>query len=86
MTNEELLIKKWRSFSSDQQRQVLEFIQTLSVETKAEGSEADPKPISELGKRLRKRRAEIIASGVPLLTMEEVNRAERRGVYQEENA
>ena len=45
------------------------------------------KSTSSLGKKLRAIRQEIIASGIPLLTAEEVDKekAERRGGYQENN-
>ena len=40
---------------------------------------------SELGKRLREIRKEVVASGVPLLNAEEIEqeRKERQGGYQE---
>lgn len=46
-----------------------------------------PRLISPLGRKLRRIRAEIIASGEPLLSWEEIDRevAERRGGYGEED-
>ncbi len=43
----------------------------------------DPNNMSELGKQLLKHRAEIVASGIPLLTLDEINQelAEARHSY-----
>ncbi|MCY6489415.1 hypothetical protein [Leptolyngbya sp. GGD] len=74
MTTEELVIEKIRRLNPEQQQQVWEFINTLP-EPKEEPE------ISPLGKRLRELRAEIVASGEPLLSREDLERelAERRG-------
>lgn len=76
MTTEELVIEKLRELTPEQQQQVWEFINTLpqsqpTIETQ----------ISPLGKKLRELRAQIVASGIPLLNDEELDReiAERRG-------
>lgn len=74
MTTEELVIEKFRELNPEQHQQVWEFINAL------------PKPIekaeiSPLGKKLRELRAQIVASGEPLLSREDLDReiAERRG-------
>lgn len=74
MTTKELIIERVNQLDPEQQQQVWEFINAL------------PKPmeqseISPLGKKLRELRAEIVASGIPLLNDEELDReiAERRG-------
>lgn len=81
MTTEELLLTKWQTLDSDKQAQVLAFIDSLSQ------SKQPSKSTSNLGKKLRAIRQEIIDSGVHLLTAEEVEKekAERRGGFQEDN-
>ncbi|GAP96776.1 hypothetical protein [Leptolyngbya sp. NIES-2104] len=74
MTTEERIIETIHQLDPDQQQKVWEFINTLPKPTeKAE--------ISPLGKKLREIRAQIVASGEPLLSREELDRelAERRG-------
>jgi hypothetical protein len=80
MTTEQLL-NKWQNLEPDEQAKVLAFIDSLSQQKKLS------KSTSSLGKKLRAIRQEIIASGVPLFTVEEVEKekAERRGGYQENN-
>lgn len=81
MTTEQLLLDKWQHLAPDKQTQVLAFIDSIS-----EQKEPDFLP-SNLGKKLRAIRQEIIDSGVHLLTAEEVEKekAERRGGYQGDN-
>ncbi len=81
MTTEELLLTKWQTLDSDKQAKVLAFIDSLSQ------SKQPSKSTSNLGKKLRAIRQEIIDSGVHLLTAEEVEKekAERRGGFQEDN-
>ena len=80
MTTEQLL-NKWQTLEPDEQAKVLAFIDSLSQTKKLS------KSTSSLGKKLRAIRQEIIASGVSLFTVEEVEKekAERRGGYQENN-
>lgn len=80
MTTEQLL-NKWQNLEPDEQAKVLAFIDSISQQKKLS------KSTSSLGKKLRAIRQEIIASGVPLFTAEEVEKekAERRGGYQENN-
>ena len=80
MTTEQLL-NKWQNLEPDEQAKVLAFIDSISQPKKPSKSTAS------MAKKLRAIRQEIIASGVPLLTAEEVEqeKAERRGGYQENN-
>ena len=80
MTTEQLL-NKWQNLEPDEQAKVLAFMNSISQQKKSS------KSTSNLGKKLRAIRQEIIESGVDLLTAEEVEKekAERRGGYQENN-
>jgi hypothetical protein len=83
MSTEELVIEKIRQLDSEQQQQVLAFIDALPKRQVSMNAEASP-----FGKRLRELRNEIIASGIPLLNDEELDReiAERRwGSYRKGN-
>lgn len=87
MSLEQLLLEKWRSLPQDKQLQAIDFVEFLKLKTtSATGQEAEPKSKPPLGERLRKIREEIVASGVPLLDWEGVERekAERRGGYWED--
>ncbi|MEB3886474.1 hypothetical protein [Lyngbya sp. CCY1209] len=76
MTTQQLL-EKWQSLDPEKQQQVLAFIDAISQNQKP------TEPSSPLGEKLRKIRREIIESGIPLLTPEEIQqeKAERRGGY-----
>jgi hypothetical protein len=65
-----------RKLDSEQQQQVLAFINSLPKHPESAQAESSP-----LGKKLRQLRAQIVASGIPLLNDEELDReiAERRG-------
>ena len=80
MTTEQLL-NKWQTLEPDEQAKVLAFIYAISQHKRSRES------TSNLVKKLRAIRQEIIASGIPLLMAEEVEKekAERRGGYQENN-
>jgi hypothetical protein len=71
----EQLLDKWQTLDPEERDRVLAFIDSI-YQTKRRS-----KPT--LGKKLRQIRQEIIDSGVPLLTAEEVEKekAERRGGY-----
>ncbi|MBW4598636.1 MAG: hypothetical protein KME29_03245 [Calothrix sp. FI2-JRJ7] len=77
MSLEEDLLTKWRSLPKDKQEQVEDFVEFLYLKT------SPNKP--PLGERLRQLRAEIVASGEPLLTQEEIEKevASRRGRFQD---
>jgi len=73
--NTEKLLDKLQALNADEKEKVLAFI---------DDPQRQKQPIkspSDLGKKLRKIRQEIIDSGIPLLTAEEADRekAERRG-------
>jgi uncharacterized protein (DUF4415 family) len=74
MTIKELIIEKISQLAPEQQQQVWEFINTLPQPSKNT-------EISPLGKKLRELRAQIVASGEPLLSREDLDRelTERRG-------
>ena len=65
MTTEQLL-NQWQTLEPDEQAKVLAFIDSISQQKKLS------KSTSHLGKKLREIRQEIIASGIPLLTAEDV--------------
>jgi len=74
------LLEKWQCLDSEQRQQVLDFIDSIHPTKKL------TQPSSRLGEKLRKIRREIIESGIPLLTPEEIQleKAERRGGYVDE--
>ena len=75
--NSEQLLNKWQNLESDEQAKVLDFINSISQQ------KTTSKSTSNLGKKLRTIRQEIINSGVDLLTAEQVEqeKAERRGGF-----
>ncbi|MEN9517950.1 MAG: hypothetical protein RLZZ381_538 [Cyanobacteriota bacterium] len=70
MTIEQVLIEKWRGLPLPKQQEVFDFVEFL--ESKQGVVKTDNqlplRSLSLLGDRLRKIRAEIVASGSPLLT------------------
>jgi len=86
MVVKELLLEKWEALLPEEQEKVIEFLEFLEFSRKAKERQLSPEEIvvSTLGNRLREIRAEIIASGEPLLTPEEADleKVERRGGYQ----
>ena len=75
MTTEELLLAKWRTLPPDKQQEALAFVDRLSR----------PNTDSPLGQKLRAIRAQIVESGVPLLSDAELEQeiADRRGDREE---
>ena len=73
MNTEQQLLKKWRELPQERQQQVLRFVESLDEQQQSNKT--------ELGQRLRSLRANIVASGEPLLTQEEIEREviSRRG-------
>jgi hypothetical protein len=71
MISEQHLVEKWRRLLPNQQRQVLDFLDSL------DHTPTVIKPRSPLGQQLRQIRSEIMASGVPLLSWEEVEQEKR---------
>ena len=86
MNTEQQLLKTWRQLPQPMQQEVLDFAQFL-VERRSTKT-AEPQPdvqLSSLGERLQAIRDQIIESGIPLLTREEIEQEvlDRRGGYQE---
>ena len=75
--NTEQLLDKWQNLEPEEQTKVLDFINSISQQ------KTTSKSTSNLGKKLRTIRQEIINSGVDLLTAEQVEqeKAERRGGF-----
>lgn len=93
MTNEQNLLEKWRFSPPDKQQEVIDFVDFLTMRisltnpsnsTVTQPTET-PKPQSNLGIKLQEIREKIVASGVPLLSAEdiELEKAKRRGGFQE---
>lgn len=86
MADEKLLIEAWRQLPEHRQQAVIDFAQFLAQRHHSEYSPPDVCPESAtLGEKLQSIRDRIVASGMPLLTPEEVEQEvlERRGGYQE---
>ncbi|MBD2482336.1 hypothetical protein [Planktothrix sp. FACHB-1365] len=93
MNNEQNLLEKWRFLPPDKQQEVIDFVDFLTMRisltnpsnsTVTQPTET-PKPQSNLGIKLQEIREKIVASGVPLLSAEdiELEKAKRRGGFQE---
>ncbi len=84
MATVEQLLEKWHSLTLEQQQAVFSFIELLETNVIRATDPAFHPATTPLGKKLHEIRAQIIASGEPLLTIEDVERevAERRGGYQ----
>jgi hypothetical protein len=78
MSKEEQLLECWRELPPEAQDQVLQLAKSLKPEPEFV-------PQTPLGKRLWEIRQRIVASGIPLLSDEELEQelAERRGGWQE---
>ncbi|WP_036480025.1 DUF2281 domain-containing protein [Myxosarcina sp. GI1] len=76
MNTEQDLLEKWRELPLDKQQEVLQFVESLNEQKQSKQT--------ELGQRLRQIRNKIIASGVPLLNREEIEKelVSRRGSLQ----
>lgn len=74
MSKEEQLLECWHELSTEAQEQVLQLAQSLKPQTEFV-------PQTELGKKLWEIRQRIVASGIPLLSDEELEQeiAFRRG-------
>ncbi|ARV63399.1 hypothetical protein BZZ01_32890 (plasmid) [Nostocales cyanobacterium HT-58-2] len=84
MSSERELLEKWRELPQDKQQEVVEFVEFLHHKTtRVQPVTAAKKP--QLGERLRQIRTKIVASGVPLLTQDEIEKeiASRRGGLQD---
>jgi hypothetical protein len=83
MTTEQVLLEKWRSLPQEKQQQVFDLVEIFWGEEKLQDPVAFYQPKTLLGTRLKEIRAEIIASGEPLLDWEgiEGEKKERRDGY-----
>lgn len=93
MTNEQILLEKWRTLPSEKQQKVLEFVETFSkkeADTQVQQESASIEkinfqPKTELGKKLWELRQKAIAAQPTLKNWEEVEEeiAQRRGERSE---
>jgi hypothetical protein len=86
MTTEQMLLEKWRSLPPNKQQEVFNFVNFLhSTNVPITENKVDLQSRLDFAEKLDQLRQEIIDSGIPLLTDEEVYKeiAERRGGYQE---
>ena len=60
MTTEELLLEKWRSLPSNQQQEVLEFVEFLAIKWTPEPQPTEYVPQTPLGRRLWEIRSSAI--------------------------
>jgi hypothetical protein len=79
MSKEEQLLEYWRELPPEAQEQVLKLAQSLKPEPELV-------PQTPLGQRLWEIRQRIVASGVPLLSDEEIEQelTERRSGWRED--
>jgi len=86
MTTEQLLLETLRQLPETLRQEVLDFAQFLAERRTAQPIPTQPAAqTSTLGERLQTIRDQIVESGMPLLTHEEVEQEirDRRGGYQE---
>ncbi len=85
MTTEQQLLKTLRQLPETLRQEVLDFAQFLAERRMAQPSSTQPTAqTSTLGDRLQAISDQIVASGMPLLTHEEVKQeiCDRRGGYK----
>ncbi|MBN3897800.1 MAG: hypothetical protein HWQ41_21790 [Nostoc sp. NOS(2021)] len=84
MSPEQELLEKWRTLDKEKQEEVLDFVKFIHAKM-VKTQPLTPANKSQLGKRLRQIRAEIVSSGEHLLTQDELEKeiANRRGGLQE---
>lgn len=86
MTTEQQLLETWRQLPQTLQQEVLDFAQFLAERRMAQPIPTQPAAqTSTLGDRLQAIRDQIVESGMPLLTHEDIEQEirDRRGGYQE---
>ena len=88
MTTEQQLLETLRQLPETLRQEVLDFAQILAERRRPTPSTTPSQPITQpsaLGERLQTIRDQIVESGMPLLTHEEVEQEvlARRGGYQE---
>jgi hypothetical protein len=84
MSPEQELLEKWRSLDKEKQEEVLDFVKFIHAKM-VKLQPITPANKSQLGKRLRQIRAEIVSSGEHLLTQDELEKeiTNRRGGLQQ---
>ncbi len=88
MTTEQQLLETWRQLPQTKQQAVLDFAQFLAERHRPMPSTPPSQPVTQpstLGDRLQTIRDQIVESGMPLLTREEVEQEvlDRCGGHQE---
>jgi len=85
MSVDQILLEKWRSLPPDKQQEVFDFVEFLQARQVSLQNLVVPNSQSNLGEKLLQIHEKITASGIPLLTDEEIEREliARRGGYQE---
>jgi hypothetical protein len=83
-TTEQELLTKWRELSQEKKQTVLEFVNFLHIKVAEDQALARENKV-KLGESLRQIRADIVASGEPLLNEVEIEQeiANRRGGLQD---
>jgi hypothetical protein len=84
MTTEQQLLETWRQLPQTKQQEVLDFAQFLAERRRPMPSNSPSQPVTQpsaLGDRLQIIRDQIVESGMPLLTHEDIERemCDRRG-------
>ncbi|MEC4807269.1 MAG: hypothetical protein SAJ12_22435 [Jaaginema sp. PMC 1079.18] len=84
MSTEEKLLEKWRSLPLRKQQEVANFVEFLYRQNQLEPSSKPELSKKKRSEKLQQVRERIVASGLPLLSKEEIEqeKAERRGGYQ----
>lgn len=87
MNTENQLLEIWRQLPQPKQQEVLDFAQFLAERPCLTPSTTPSQPVTQsstLGGRLQTIRDQIVESGMPLLTREQVEQemCDRRGDYQ----
>jgi len=86
MTPEDQLLETWRQLPQPLRQEVLDFAQFLAERQSPKPTQPHPPAQSSaVGDRLQAIRDQIVESGMPLLTREQVEQEvrDRRGGYQE---
>ena len=88
MTTEQQLLETLRQLPETLRQEVLDFAQFLAERRRPKPTTPPSQPVTQpsaLGDRLQAIRDQIVESGMPLLTREEVEQEvlDRRGGYQE---
>ena len=86
IAHEQLLLNTWRQLPEDRQQEVIDFVEFLAERLQKKNEQPPTNTlIPEPGETLTRIRKQIVESGMPLLSSEEIAKEilERRGGYQE---